>query len=338
MSFLVFLHGIHTNTALVRAIPTSQTKSQSLSVWKKSCRGTASTRCLSFLLSLSLYSIVSCFLSFNSFHVQPFQQGLRVSLSGSYTPTVLCRHILYSVIAALIVQEGKVFFKRSRSAAGPVADLILASLLLETCPHHVLHGDVIVVPMGHAFTTAVAQQHCLVTLVAEAKFTHSQLQLPQRAGLWPPGSFSPSALVVTQALAPSPLFVQQGLDHMLKLTLREALEHHGNWQTGHKSSVIVRWKENYLILCNFVDNIVTNQFHKQERWFAEIAYCSWHDNECWVHTKARQFIISDMMTATKWPYHYQHLRKREKLWANFVDWCLPVRWRETRVKWVYHLL
>lgn len=152
---------------------------------------------------------------------------LQVHFSGSYAPTVLCRHILYRVIATLVVQEGKVLFERGGSAAGPFADFVLAALLPEARPHHVLHGDVVVVPVGRALAAAVAQQHRLVALVAETQFAHCQLQLPQRAGLRPAGSFSPSGLVLAQAPAPPPLPVEQGSDHVLKLALREALEHHG---------------------------------------------------------------------------------------------------------------
>lgn len=133
------------------------------------------------------------------------------------------------MIAALVVQEGKFLFESGGSAAGPVANFVPAVLLPEACPHHVLHGDVVVVPVGGAFAAAVAQQHRLVALIAETQFTHGQLQLPQRAGLRPPGSFSPSGLVLTQAPALPSLPVEQGPDYMLKLTLCEALEHHGNW-------------------------------------------------------------------------------------------------------------
>lgn len=132
------------------------------------------------------------------------------------------------MIATLVVQEGKVLFESGRPAAGPVADLVLAALLPEARPHHVLHGDVVVVPVGHAFAAAVAQQHRLIAIIAETQFTHSQLQLPQGAGLRPPRSFSPTGLLLIQAPAPPPLPVEQGTDHMLKLALCEALEHHGN--------------------------------------------------------------------------------------------------------------
>lgn len=148
--------------------------------------------------------------------------------SGSYTPTVLRRHVLYRVIATLVVQEGKVLFECSRPAAGSVADLVLAALLPEACPHHVLHGDVVVVPVRRAFAAAVAQQHRLIAVIAKTQFTYGQLQLPQGAGLRPPGSFSPTGLLLIQAPSPPLLLVEQGPDHMLKLALREALEHHGN--------------------------------------------------------------------------------------------------------------
>lgn len=147
---------------------------------------------------------------------------------GSYAAAVLCRHILYRVIAALVVQEGKFLFVRRRPAAGPVADLVLAALLPEARPRHVLHGDVIVLSVGRAFAAAVAQQDGLVAVVAQTQFAHCQLQLPQRAGLWPPGPFSPPGLRLTRTVA-LPFFpVEQGPDHMLKLALRKALEHHGN--------------------------------------------------------------------------------------------------------------
>lgn len=147
---------------------------------------------------------------------------------GSYAAAVLRGHVLYRVITALVVQEGKFLFVRRRSAAGPVADLILAALLPEPRPRHVLHGDVIVLPMGRAFAAAVAQQNGLVAVVAEAQFAHCQLQLPQRAGLWPPGPFSPPGLRLARTVALPSFPVEQGPDHMLKLALRKALEHHGN--------------------------------------------------------------------------------------------------------------
>lgn len=131
------------------------------------------------------------------------------------------------MIATVVVQEGEVLFEGGRPAAGPVADLVLAAPLLEARLHHVLHGDVVVVPVGRALAAAVAQQHRLVAVIAETQFAHGQLQLPQGAGLGPPGSFSPSGLLLTQAPALPPLPVEQGPDHMLKLALREALEHHG---------------------------------------------------------------------------------------------------------------
>lgn len=132
------------------------------------------------------------------------------------------------MIAALVVQEGKVLFECSGPAAGPVADLVLAAFLHEARPYHVLHGDVVVVPVGRAFAAAVAQQHRLVAVIAETQFTHGELQLPQGAGLRPPGSFSPSGLLLAQAAALPSLPVKQRPDHMLKLALCEALEHHGN--------------------------------------------------------------------------------------------------------------
>ena len=140
------------------------------------------------------------------------------------------------MIATLIVQEGKVLLESDGPAAGPVAHLVLAALLPEARLRHVLHGDVVVVPVRRAFAAAVAQQHRLVALVAETQFAHGQLQLPDGAGLRPPGSFSPSGLVVTQASALPSLPVEQGADNLLELALREALEHHGNWQRGDKSN------------------------------------------------------------------------------------------------------
>lgn len=132
------------------------------------------------------------------------------------------------MIAALVVQEGNVLFERGGPAAGPIANLVLAALLREASPHHVLHGDVVVVPLGRAFAAAVAQQHRLVALIAKTQFTHGQLQLPQGAGLRLPGSFSPSGMLVTQASVLPSLPVKQGPDHMLELALCEALKHHGN--------------------------------------------------------------------------------------------------------------
>lgn len=185
--------------------------------------------------STHLLELVFHSLSFNSIHVQLLQQKLRaarrsdkVHVSGSYAPTVLRRHILYRVVAVLVVQEGKVLFEGGRSAAGPIADLVLAFLLLEDHPHHVLRGDVVVLPVGRAFAAAVVQLHRLVALKAETQFTHSQLQLPHGARLRPPGSFSPSGQLLIQPPALPSLPVQQSPDHMLKLALREALEHHGN--------------------------------------------------------------------------------------------------------------
>lgn len=131
------------------------------------------------------------------------------------------------MIATVVVQKGKVLFESSRSAAGPVDNFVLAAFLLEARPHHVLHCDVVVMPVGCAFTTAVTQQHCLIALITETQFAHCQLQLPQSAGLLSAGSFSPSGLFLSQASALPLLLVEQGSDHMLKLALREALEHHG---------------------------------------------------------------------------------------------------------------
>lgn len=143
---------------------------------------------------------------------------------------------MYRVVVAFVIQEGKVLFKCSRPAAGPRAHFVLAALLPEHHLPHVLHGDVVVVPLRLAVARAVVQQHGLVALVAETQFAHCQLQLPQRAGLRPAGSFSPSGRVLPQALALPSLPVQQGFDHMLKLALREALEHRGNWQRQDKAA------------------------------------------------------------------------------------------------------
>lgn len=148
---------------------------------------------------------------------------------GSYTPTVLRRHVLNRVIATVVVQEGKVLLERRRPAAGPVTDLVRAALLLEARPPHVVHGDVVVVPLCRALAAAVAQQYRLVALVAETQFAHGQLQLPDGAEPGRPGSSSPTGLIPTQTPAPPPpLPVQQGPDHVLELALCEALEHHGN--------------------------------------------------------------------------------------------------------------
>lgn len=138
---------------------------------------------------------------------------------------MLCRHILYRVIAAFVVQEGKVLFESYWPAAGSIADSVLAALHSEDFPSHVLHGDVIVLPVRHAFAAAIAQQHCLIAVIAQTQFAYGQLQLPYGAGLRPAGPFSPSSQVVTQEPALSPLPVKQGSDHMLKLALCEALEH-----------------------------------------------------------------------------------------------------------------
>lgn len=141
----------------------------------------------------------------------------------SYTSTVLRRHILHRVVAAVVVQEGEVFFERRGPTAWAVADLVPAALLGETALHHVLHGDVVVVPLRRALAAAVAQHDGLVALVAQTEFAHRQLQLPQGARPGPPGSFSPTGL-----LPLPPLPVQQRPDHVLQLALREALEHGGD--------------------------------------------------------------------------------------------------------------
>lgn len=158
--------------------------------------------------------------------------------SGSYTSAVLRRHVLYRVIATPVVQEGKVLLERGRPAAWSVTDLVLTAFLPEARPHHVLHGDVVVVPVGCALAAAVTQQHRLVAVVAESQFANGQLQLPQGAGLRPAGSFSPSGLLVSQATALPPLPVKQGADHLLELALRETLEHCGNWQKGDKTTLM----------------------------------------------------------------------------------------------------
>lgn len=133
------------------------------------------------------------------------------------------------MIATVVVQEGKVFFKSRWPAAGPIADLVLSALLLEApSKHHVPHGDVIIVPLGCAFAAAVAQQHCLIAVIAKTQFTHSQLQLPYGAGFRPAGSFSPTGLLLVHTPASPTLPLEQLSYHMLKLALCEALEHHGN--------------------------------------------------------------------------------------------------------------
>lgn len=146
----------------------------------------------------------------------------------SYTSAVPRRHVLHRVVAAIVVQEGEVFFERGGPAAGPVADLVLAALLGETRLHHVLHGDVVVVPLRRALAAAVAQHDGLVALVAQTQFAHRQLQLPQGTGPGPPRSFSPAGLLPTRAPALPPLPVEQRPDHVLELAFREALEHGGN--------------------------------------------------------------------------------------------------------------
>lgn len=149
----------------------------------------------------------------------------------------------------LVVLEGKLFFISDGPAAGPVADLVLAALLFEACPHHVIHGEVVVLPVFQAFPAAVAQQQRLVAVIAETQFTYGQLQLPQRAGLGPPRSFSPSRLVLSQEPALPPLPVQQGADHMSKFALREALEHRRNYQRGGKSYVTTQVVEGLSDFC-----------------------------------------------------------------------------------------
>lgn len=143
------------------------------------------------------------------------------------------------MIAAFVVQEGEVLFESDRPAAGSVADFVLAALHSENFPRHVLHGDVIVLPVRHAFAAAVAQQHRLVAVVAKSQFAHSQLQLPYGAGLRPAGSFSPSSQVITQEPALSPLPVKQGSHHMLKLAFREALEHLRNYQEEEDKTISI---------------------------------------------------------------------------------------------------
>lgn len=132
------------------------------------------------------------------------------------------------MIAALVVQEGNVLLVSGGPATRAAVHLVLAALLPETRLPHVLHGDVVVAPVARALAAAVAEQHRLVALVAEAQLAHGHLQLPQGAGFGPPGSFSPARLVLIQAPALLPLPVQQGLNHMLQLALCEALEHHGD--------------------------------------------------------------------------------------------------------------
>lgn len=179
-------------------------------------------------------------LSFNSVdcskEAESSKKRWQVISRGSYTPAVLRWHVLYRVIATLVVQEGKFLFESCGPAAGPLAHPVFATLLPEARPHHVLHGDVIALLMLCALAAAVAQQHRLVTVIAEAQFAHGQLQLPQRAELRLPGSFSPPGLLLTLTPTPPLLPVKQGPDHMLKLALREALEHDGNWQRGDKST------------------------------------------------------------------------------------------------------
>lgn len=147
----------------------------------------------------------------------------RGGCGGSYTPTVLGRHVLHRVVAAVVVQEGEVFLEGRGPTARPVADLVLAALLGETAQHHVLHGDVIVVPLRRALAAAVAQHDGLVALVAQTQLAHRQLQLPQGTRPGPAGSFSPAGL-----LPLPPLPVQQRPDHVLQLAFREALEHAGD--------------------------------------------------------------------------------------------------------------
>ena len=194
-----------------------------------------------FLLSLSLYSIdffFSASMFKCSWELRAARREDKSVSSGSYTSAVLRRHVLYRVIATPVVQEGKVLLERGRPAAWSVTDLVLTAFLPEARPHHVLHGDVVVVPVGCALAAAVTQQHRLVAVVAESQFANGQLQLPQGAGLRPAGSFSPSGLLVSQATALPPLPVKQGADHLLELALRETLEHRGNWQKGDKTTLM----------------------------------------------------------------------------------------------------
>lgn len=131
------------------------------------------------------------------------------------------------MVAAVVVQEGKILFEGGGPATGAVAHLVPAALPPEAAPRHVLHGDVVVVPVGRALAAAVAQKHRLVAVVAQAQFADRQLQLPHRAGLGSAGSLSPSGLALAVVPALPSLPVQQSAYDMLQLALREALEYRG---------------------------------------------------------------------------------------------------------------
>lgn len=69
------------------------------------------------------------------------EQHNEVHPSGSYTPTILCRYVLYLQVATGVygcVQDSKVL-KCSRSAAAINTNFVLAALLSEALRHHVLH-------------------------------------------------------------------------------------------------------------------------------------------------------------------------------------------------------
>lgn len=137
--------------------------------------------------------------SVNSNHdssIREREQHKEVHISGSYTSAVLCRYIVYVLIAAGVyccVQDGKVL-KCNRSAAGLNANFVPAALLSEAHCHHVLHDHVIVFPVFIAFATAVAQPHSLFALIFETQFINFHFERPDGARLGLSGPFSPAAL------------------------------------------------------------------------------------------------------------------------------------------------
>lgn len=77
---------------------------------------------------------------------------------ASYAATLLCRHILYCVVPALVVQEGGVLFVRDRPATGTTTHLVLAPFLAEARASHVVHSDVVVAPVAKTLPTAVTEE------------------------------------------------------------------------------------------------------------------------------------------------------------------------------------
>lgn len=130
------------------------------------------------------------------------------------------------MILEVVAQKAQVHIIFSGSAAGST-NFVPETPLFEACPNHVLHGHVVILPGGGAFTSTVVHLNCLPALIAETQLTHFQVQCLQRALFRPVGSFSPSGLLLANRLAFRSLPVKQRLNHVLKLALCEALEHHG---------------------------------------------------------------------------------------------------------------